>query len=188
MLTRRLLSMPLAAALLFCLSAGLCSCVGDREVRNSAALVAQAAILQIKNPSSPEPGLLCSGMLTETQFRELSQEGYATFINLRPTSEEGTGWESDFIKGLGGTYINLPISGAAGISEANARKLAAILDEAQRPAALYCGSSNRVGALLGLAKFHLEGASADEAVIYAKQAGMTRLEPVLRKLTATAKN
>jgi hypothetical protein len=46
---------------------------------------------------------------------------------------------------------------------------------------LHCGSGNRIGALFALMAFHLEGESADRALQVGREAGLTRLEPVVRE-------
>ena len=48
------------------------------------------------------------------------------------------------------------------------------------PVLLHCGSGNRVGALLALAAFHVDGRPADAALQYGLDSGLTRLEPVVR--------
>ncbi len=138
--------------------------------------------LGVKNPSVPETDLLCAGQLTKAQFSALHERGFATFINLRTKSEEGTGWEAEHAAALGVSYHRLAIAGAAGVTEESARALDALLDEAQRPVVLYCGSSNRVGALYGLAAFYVDGASPDEALERGRAAGLTRLESRVKEL------
>ena len=44
------------------------------------------------------------------------------------------------------------------------------------PTVLYCGSSNRVGALLALKAYWLDGADPEDALELGRAAGMTRLE------------
>lgn len=50
------------------------------------------------------------------------------------------------------------------------------------PVALACASGNRVGVLLAARAFWFDGASPDQALTLGKQAGLTRLEPVVRSL------
>ena len=136
----------------------------------------------LKRPHHPEPHLLCSGQPTPEQFRALADAGVRTFINLRSPGEKGTGWESERAKALGVAYRNLPIAGAANITEESARALDALLAQAESPVLLYCGSSNRAGALYGLRAFTIQGRSAEESLALAKSAGVTRLELHLRTL------
>ena len=138
--------------------------------------------LGVSNPSMPEPWLLCSGQLDELQFGTFARSGYKSFINLRTPGERGTGWEAEMAASLGVSYLNLPVAGAAGIDEANARLLASALAEAERPVALYCGSSNRAGALYGLSAFYTQDKSAEESLALAQAAGMTSLKPRLMQI------
>ena len=168
------------AILLSCLAAG-CQSLDEDPLPAPEALLEQAVALEIKNPSAPAPGLLCAGQLTEAQLDALAAAGYRTFINLRSEGEEGTGWEAERAQALGVDYVSLPIAGAPDVTEAAARRLDAVLAEAEAPVALYCGSSNRVGALYALRAYHVQGASADESLALGLAAGMTRLEPVVRE-------
>ncbi len=167
---------------ILCLPLALSACSTLCERSAAGALVEVATELEVKNPSAPEAGLLCAGMLSEEQFRQLADEGYETFISLRLPSEKGTGWEPAVAADLGVTFINLPIKGGAGITEANARALATLLADTERPIALYCGSSNRVGSLYGLAKFYVDGLAPQAALEVARGAGMRSLEPRVREL------
>jgi hypothetical protein len=49
-------------------------------------------------------------------------------------------------------------------------------------AAVYCGSSNRVGALIALKAFYVDGIPADEALELGKQHGLTRMEAATRRV------
>lgn len=142
----------------------------------------EASALGVFNAHLPEPGLLCSGQLDELQFAALSASGYKSFINLRTPGESGTGWEAEKAASLGVSYVNLPVAGAAGIDEAHARRLASALAEAERPVVLYCGSSNRVGALYGLSAFYTQDKSAEESLALAEAAGVKSLKPRLMQL------
>ena len=51
---------------------------------------------------------------------------------------------------------------------------------------LHCGSGNRVGALLALKAFWLDGGSAEEALEVGLAGGVTRLEPTVRELLGLA--
>lgn len=166
------------------LAMGACSNAPTQVPLDSSQIVATAKALEVKYASSPEDGLMCAGMLTEDQFKQLAEDGFVSFINLRLPTEEGTGWEAEFAKTLGVNYVNLPVEGKAGINELNARELSRRLDEVQRPAVLYCGSSNRVGALYGLGAYYVDGASPEDALAKAKSAGLTRLEPTVREQLA----
>jgi uncharacterized protein (TIGR01244 family) len=181
----RLNALLLSAALSLPVLLESCSACGCSEElqsnKSSEELLSMAAADGLRNASSPEAGLICSGMPTPEQLEQLADQGVAVFINLRAPGEPGTGWEAETAERLGVEFKSLPINGGADITESKARELRSILDAAPRPALLYCGSSNRVGALYGLAAYYVDGVSAEAALDLAGKAGMTRLEPVVRE-------
>lgn len=143
----------------------------------------QVAALGLPSYSAPLPGIVTAGQISEPQLRDLAKLGPIRIINLRAAGEPGTDWEPGLAKELGMTYVHLPIRGAEDLTEANARKLAEVL--AGRPGEtldlVHCASSNRVGALLALKAYYIDGEDAEEAFALGKSAGMTRLEPDIRQ-------
>jgi protein tyrosine phosphatase (PTP) superfamily phosphohydrolase (DUF442 family) len=146
--------------------------------------LATAAALGVPNAHEPVPGLLTAGQPSPEQMRALAAAGYTRFISLRLPEEGGAGWEEAFAAENGVSFTRLPIRGADDLSMANVEALDRILDEAgEAPTVLYCGSANRVGALLALRAHWLDGVAPDAALEFGKSAGMTRLEPdVLQRL------
>ncbi len=138
--------------------------------------------LDMKNSASPREGVLTGGQPSLADLEALSERGYQTVINLRATDEAGQEGEVDKAVSLGLDYVALPIASADDLTPENARTLAALLADADRkPLLLHCGSSNRVGALLALAAFHAEGASAEEAMAIGKTGGLGSLEDAVRE-------
>ena len=138
--------------------------------------------LSVMNAKIPAEGLVTAGQLTQTQAEVLEASGYRTFINLRPADEPGTGWEERWAEGRGIAFIRLPVAGGAGVTVENARRLGELMDAAEGPVVVYCGSGNRVGALLALEAHFVEGRSKEDALAYGLSAGLTRLEPRVREL------
>jgi uncharacterized protein (TIGR01244 family) len=136
----------------------------------------------VKNGKMPMDGVLTGGQPTDDQLAALRDAGFQTVINLRQPDEPGTQGEAEMMAGLGMTYVAIPVAGAAGLTEENAAALAAALDEAAGPVLLHCGSGNRVGALLALKAFWLDGASAEEALATGIAGGVTSLEPTVRDM------
>mgnify|MGYP000097199112 FL=1 len=173
----------LCGLLVFALVASVSGC-GEAEVPSTATLEV-ASDLGVRNARMPIEGLLTSGQVTEEQFDALVEGGYRHFISLRPESEDGAGWEEAYAQP--GTFTRLPIAGAGDLTRENVEALDQLLDEVgDDPAVLYCGSSNRVGALLALRAYWMDGVPAEEAAELGRAAGMTRLEaPVLELLGLT---
>ncbi len=127
-------------------------------------------------------GVICTGQLSESQMALLKDEGAKTFISLRVATEKGAGWEEAYAADQGVDFTRMEIAGAAGVTVEAAKRLHETLTEADGPVVLYCGSSNRVGALLGIAAHTEGGMPKDKALELAESAGMTRLAPVVREL------
>lgn len=133
----------------------------------------------LPNAIEVEEGLLAGGQPSTEQLVALREAGYLTVINLRTDGEGGTGQAE--VEAAGMTYVTLPIAGAAGLSEDNARNLAQILADVERPAVVHCGSGNRVGGLLALKAYYVDGASPEEALQYGLESGLTSLEAAVRE-------
>ncbi len=133
----------------------------------------------LPNARQPAPGVVTGGQPTLEQLRQARDAGFTTVINLRAAGEPGTGRED--VEALGMRYVPIPVDGTAGVTEANARALSWALEEADGPVIVHCGSGNRVGALFALKAFHVDGRSAQEALDLGLEAGLTRLEPVVRR-------
>lgn len=135
----------------------------------------------VPNARRPLEGVLSGGQPSEDQLRVIAEAGFRTVINLRAAGEEATETEPAAVSALGMEYVSLPVPGAAGITEENARALTSVLDAAERPTLLHCGSGNRVGALLALAAYHVDGLSSEAALDYGLESGLTRLEGTVRE-------
>lgn len=137
---------------------------------------------QMSNAAVPLDGVLTGGQPTAEDLEKLAERGYRTVITLRmPAEDTGLGDEQTLVEGLGMRYVALPVDGADGLTRANAERLSELLAAEERPILLHCGSSNRVGALLALEAFYVDGADPDAALELGKSAGLTRLEPAVRE-------
>jgi uncharacterized protein (TIGR01244 family) len=160
-------SIPLALALFAAASAGGCGEPAPQGPENGHA-------------SEPE-ALATGGQPDPERFDELVAAGYRTFVNLRLSDEPGTGWEAARAQELGVEYVAIPVAGAEDVTEAKARELSRALDRAAGPAYVYCRSGNRVGALLALEAFHVDGKDREEALAIGRAGGLTKLEPDVRE-------
>lgn len=142
-------------------------------------LAAALAEAEVPNASNPSPGLACAGQIDAAQMDALAAAGITRFISLRAADEKGSGWEEDHAAAAGHDFVRLEISGKDAINALNAAALRREIDLAEGPVLVYCGSSNRVGTLVGLGAHGAGEATKEEALDLARRAGMTRLEPVL---------
>ncbi|MFQ5669091.1 MAG: PQQ-binding-like beta-propeller repeat protein [Acidobacteriota bacterium] len=140
--------------------------------------------LNITNMRRPAADLLTGGQLTREQMAALAGMGYTTFVNLRPAIEEGTAWEEEYADRTGLHFLRIPVSGAADLNRENVELLARTLAQARTrgKAAVYCKSGNRAGALLALKAYWMDGMGAEEALQLGQKAGLTRLEPAVKKI------
>ncbi|MCA1797961.1 MAG: protein tyrosine phosphatase family protein [Xanthomonadaceae bacterium] len=128
--------------------------------------------------------LLAAGQPDEATLRAARDAGYTTVVNLRTDGEPIGFDERAAVEKLGMRYLQIPVAGAAGVTEENARALWTVInDAAPRPVLVHCGTANRVGALVALASA-LDGADLEDAIIDGRRAGLLGLEPTVRSLIA----
>lgn len=139
-------------------------------------------LVPIPNAKVTQSGLLVGGQPTPAQLKAIQEAGYRTVVNLRPESERGDEGEQAAVERMGMTFVSIPVAGAAGLTEQNARALGKALDAQDAlPAVVHCSTGQRVAALLGLKAFVVDRMSATAAISMAKSLGLTKLEDALRE-------
>lgn len=123
----------------------------------------------------PVNGVTTAGQPDAAALSIFAEQGYKTVIDIRTEPEDRGLDEAKVIGDLGMEYIAFPIDKPEAINFDNARELGRLIEEADGPVLVHCGSSNRVGALFALRK-SLDGADDKMALEYGREAGMTRLE------------
>lgn len=142
--------------------------------------------IDLLNARQPMDSLLTGGQITPEQMEAAAAAGYRTVINLRGPGEPGSWDEAPVAERLGLQYIEIPIASADDLNEDNARRLAEALESTEgEPTILHCGSGNRVGALLALKAYHVDGKSAEEALEIGVEGGMTRLQETVEEYLET---
>ena len=137
------------------------------------------------NARVTKTGLLIGGQPSLDQLKAIREAGYHTVITLRTDSEPGDEGEPAAVERLGMKFVSIPVAGAAGLTEENARALAKALGvQDALPAVVHCKSGQRVSALLGLKAFVVDRVSAAAAIDLAKSLGLTKLEAALRERIA----
>jgi len=136
--------------------------------------VVRAGIVQ------PVDGITSAGQPDEAALKVFAEQGYKTVIDLRTEGEDRGIDEAKVIEGLGMDYLILPI-GRDSISFDSARALDQLIENAEGPVLIHCGSGNRVGALLALRK-SLSGADDETALEYGREGGMTSLESKVQEI------
>lgn len=135
---------------------------------------------EIMNLRTPAANVLSSGQPTQEQLQVLANSGVKHIISLRPSSE--LDWdEAAYVKSLGMEYHNIPVAGAAEVSQENAKRLDDLLTNLDgQPTLVHCGSSNRVGALRALTAAAKNPEALESAIATGKSWGLTSLEPAVR--------
>ena len=152
-------------------------------------LLSVVAEMGVRNARMPMDRLVTSGQPMPEQLLSLQSAGIEHFVSLRPTTEDGAGWEEELMAGEGVQFDRLPISGSGSLTRDNVQAFAAILEEVgEKTAMLYCASSNRVGAMLALKAHWVDGESPEEALELGLAAGLTSLERSVRDLLDLGSN
>lgn len=126
--------------------------------------------------------LVTGGQPSDGALEAAQKAGFDTVISLRTEGESGAAGEAQKVEDRGMEFVSIPVAGAEDVTEENARKLSEALTEREgERVLLHCGSGNRVGALLALEAFHVEGKSTEEAMRIGKDAGLTRLASVVEE-------
>jgi protein tyrosine phosphatase (PTP) superfamily phosphohydrolase (DUF442 family) len=135
------------------------------------------------NEHHPLPEIATGGAPASAEgFQALAKAGYRTFVDLRSDAEVKPETQAA-AEAAGLHYRRIPITGDQDIHLGTARALDTLLDERSNyPVAIACASGNRVGALLAVKAFWLDGVSPKEALALGERAGLTRLEPSVRLL------
>ena len=142
-------------------------------------------LVPIPNAQVTKTGLLIGGQPSPEQLKAIQEAGYRTVLTLRPDSERGDEGEQATVERLGMKFVRIPVAGASGLTEDNARTLGKALGEEDvLPAVLHCSSGKRVGALLGLKAFVVDRMSAAAAIDLAKSLGAKDLAAALRERIA----
>jgi len=140
--------------------------------------------VQLNYMNTPLPGITTAGQLTEEQFDALVQQGVKNIVSLRDAGEQGTGWEEARADAAGIRFVRIPVTGGPrGINLENATALDAALEASGGgETVVYCGSSNRVGALFACRAHWLQGKTKDEALALGKSAGATQYVKVIENV------
>ena len=138
--------------------------------------------LNMRNQAHPTDTLMTGGQPSLADLAVLKERGFTTIVNLRGLSENLGYDEAAELKSLGMNYVQIPMSSADDLTKENVLKLDDALKNSKGKTVVHCASGNRVGALLALREFQINGKSAEEAMAFGKAAGMTKLAAAVEKL------
>ena len=164
----------------------LFGCSNQLAEQKSAGEFTGVPMIEILNAREVE-GVLTGGTPSDEQLRQAKAVGYRAVIDLRSAKEAGAAPTLALARSLGMTAISIPVDGPRGVTEENARALARELAVADNlPVIIFCVSGNRAGALLALKTFYVDGKGAAESLEFGVRAGLTGLEPFVRKMLQAA--
>lgn len=155
----------------------------DSAPKPESGLVVDLRVVIANGAVQPVDGITSAGQPNEVALKVFADSGYQTIIDIRGEREKRRMNEQQVVESLGMNYITMPVVGAAAINFDNAAKLSELIDNAEGPVLVHCGSGNRVGALLALRE-SLNGADDAAALKLGKEGGMTRLESTVREVLA----
>jgi uncharacterized protein (TIGR01244 family) len=167
----------LLLVLMTVLSATACLENSDTETRlrtETTLMVDLETVVRVGNVV-PVEGVTTAGQPDAAALTVFAEQGYKTVIDIRTEPEDRGMDEATVIGELGMEYVLFPIDKPEAINFENAKELGRLINEAEGPVLVHCGSANRVGALFALGA-SLDGADAETALEVGREAGMTRLE------------
>ena len=138
--------------------------------------------LDLPDVSRPYTNILAASQPSQEQFSKLGELDVKTVINLREDGEEDSWDPSEKAAEMGIEYVHIPISetDAEELSRENVELFHEAIAEKEGEFLIYCGSSDRVGAMIALrAKWSLD-ASTVEALRRGRVAGLDELESAVR--------
>jgi uncharacterized protein (TIGR01244 family) len=156
------------------------------EVNPDAAPTVHVDVAEVAASGAVEAvgGITSAGQPDSEALKVFADAGYVAVIDMRgPDEDRGMDDEPAVVEGLGLEYVAFPIASRDEISFDAAKKLDQLLGAYDGPVLVHCGSGNRVGAVLALRE-SLNGADDEAAIAYGKNAGLTRLEDLVRERLA----
>ena len=173
---RKLLILPL-----FCIVLALSAQAGQAPTDTQPGIHVSIEAVVATGKVVPVDGITSAGQPDAKAFKVFADAGYVAVIDMRGVDEDrGMENEPAMIEELGLEYVAFPIEDHDEINFENAAKFDELLQNYDGPVLVHCASGNRVGAMLAL-RASLHGADDEESLAYGKQAGMTRLEDVIKE-------
>ena len=105
-------------------------------------------------------------------FEQVAKSGVKTVINIRHDSEITDFDEKEVVTGHGLNYVHLPWNGVDELTDEVFAQTRELLNTAERPILLHCGSANRVGGVWIPWRVLDGGLSFEEALAEAEVVGL----------------
>jgi len=129
----------------------------------------------VRNYTRVDATVACAGAPSLEAMPELKRLGFAAVINFRLASEPGADVEAEgeTARSAGLKYIHLPFEAASPEPAVVEAFLKAVVDPANQPVFIHCGSANRVGAMWLIKRVVVDGWDLEKATAEAETIGLT---------------
>lgn len=134
---------------------------------------------------NPRQGVYSAGQPAQQDWQVFAASGITTVVNMRGPDELAGRDERAEVTAAGMKYLELPIADGSAINADNAARLQQLLQDADGPVLLHCGSANRAGGLLALMAALNEGQAHAAALEFGRKAGMKSTEAAVQAVLAT---
>ncbi len=132
-------------------------------------------VIAVQNYSRVTEQIAISGLISEGGVQALAATGFKTIIDLR-TKNEGVMEEKALVDLAGMMYINIPTT-VAGITKEQVAAFTKVIELAQAPILIHCGSGNRASAMW--ASYRIT--KGDDPEVAIEEARKTGLRPPLEE-------
>ncbi len=141
----------------------------------------QETLAGVRNYTRVDATVACAGAPSLEAFAELKRFGFAAVINFRLAGEPGfdVEAEAEAVRNAGLKYIHLPFETASPDPAVVEAFLKAVVDPANQPVFIHCGSANRVGGMWLIKRVVVDGWDIEKATAEADAIGLTN--PALRE-------
>lgn len=128
----------------------------------------------IRNFSKVDATVACAGATEVRAIPEIARRGYKSILNLRVATEEGAAIDESraAAEQAGLRFVHLPFVAAEPDAKVVDQFLAAVVDAANQPMFINCGSANRVAALWLVKRMLVDKWDEPKALEEAKAIGL----------------
>jgi uncharacterized protein (TIGR01244 family) len=129
----------------------------------------------VRNYTRVDATVACAGAPSLEAIAELKRLGFAAVINFRQADEPGADVEAEgeAARSAGLKYIHLPFNSSSPDPAVVETFLKAVVDPANQPVFIHCGSANRVGAMWLIKRVVVDGWDVEKATAEADAIGLT---------------
>lgn len=148
----------------------------------SAPTFAQLPDLDMSNAKQAVSNMITGGQPSKDDLAKFKERGVKTVVSLRGAGENPGFDEAAEVEKLGMKFVNIPVSSAGDLTVDNAKALSMVLAESGGDAVVHCASGNRVGALMAVKAYALDGKDKGQAIKEGQQFGLTSMASTVNQV------